>query len=115
MPAKIARRPLRILRSDSLDVALNPFPGAGSTIDSVGAPCFGWQVLTLFSRHTQACTIQVFQRLRANSTFQVTDTWVYAGAGVLRAVVQLTGEHVRVLFTNGGVAQSPELICAMDS
>lgn len=111
MPVQIHKRPLRILRRDSGDAAI----AISGTLDSYTAPCFGWQVLTLFARLTQTGTIEVYQQLRGSSTFGLTDTWTLTGGGRLRTSVQVTGERIRVLFTNGGTAQSPELVATLDT
>ena len=114
MPARTSRRPLRILRYDTTDNGGVPLAGGG-LIDSFGAPCFGWQVLTIYLRVALASQIEVYQRLRANSAWALTDQWIFLGATTQRVVVRLTGEHVRVLFTNGVGPQTPELVCTLDT
>jgi hypothetical protein len=84
--------------------------GIAGTVDSFGAPSYGWEVVTLFADLAQAGTVEVYQRLRGSSSWALTNQYVYAAAGILSDVVQVTGEQVRVLFTNGGVAQKPEMI-----
>ncbi len=109
MAVKPGKRPLRIFRRNALDAQL----AIAGTADSFNAPSYGWEVVTLFMRLTQAGTLEVYQRLRSNSTYVLTDQYVFAAAGMLRDTVQVTGEHVRVLFTNGGVAQSPEILVGL--
>ncbi len=103
------RRPMRILRNNS---ASSQTAIAG-TIDSFGAPSYGWTVVTILMTLTQAGTLEIYQRLRSDSSWTLTDQFVYAGAGVLRTSVQITGEQARALFTNGAVAQTPQLLIGM--
>lgn len=109
MAVKPRRRPCRILRLNSADTALI----AAATADSYLAPSYGWEALTLAARLTQAGTVEVYQRMRSSSSWMLTDQYVFAAAGVLRDTVQITDELVRVLFTNGGVAQSPEILATL--
>lgn len=109
MAVKPRKRPLRIFRRNSANALL----GIGLTADSYNAPSYGWETLSLFMRLTQAGTLEVYQRMRSNSTYVMTDQYVLAAAGVVRDTVQITGEHVRVLFTNGGVAQRPEIVATL--
>lgn len=102
------RRPLRFLRRDSTYANV----GAGGTVTG-GAPSYGRTVVTIYMSLAQAGTLVVYQRLRANSTFAAVGTYPLAAAGVVSTSVQITGEHVEVIFTNGGVAQKPELLIGL--
>jgi len=109
MSVKPPKRPLRVFRRNADDTQMI----AGATADSYNAPSYGWEVATLFMRLTQAGTLAVYQRLRGSSTYVLTDQYAFLAAGVLRDTVQVTGEHIRVLFTNGGVAQTPEILVGL--
>jgi hypothetical protein len=100
---------MRILRNNSASAQT----GANATIDSFVAPSYGWTVVPILMTLTQAGTLEIYQRLRSNSSWSLTDQFILPAAGIVRTSVQITGEQVRALFTNGGVAQTPELLIAM--
>lgn len=109
MAIRAEKRPLRCLRRDSTDTPV----AIGGTVDSYGAPCYGWGVVNVQMLLTQAGTLVIYQRLRASSTWIAVATYALAAAGSVSDVVPVTGEQVRALFTNGGVQQSPEILVSL--
>lgn len=104
--AVTARRPLAFWRLDAAGSAL----GIGAAVNSGVAPAKGFEAMTVWMRLVQAGTLEIQQRLRASSTWVTTNTYALPGAGVVSDAVLRSGELVRAVFTNGGVAQTPELI-----
>lgn len=103
------KRPYRFYRYDTTDGAL----GIAGVEDSGGAPSYGWETISIHMVLTQAGTLVVYQRLRASSTWAITNTFAYLAAGVLDTVIPVTAEMVKIIFTNGGVAQAPEILCGL--
>jgi len=108
--ARALRRQMRIFRRDALDLPL----AGGGTAGTEVAPSYGFDEIRVFGRlPAGGGTLEVFQFLRANSTPVATNTIVLGAPGFMDASFPRTGELVAVSFTNGGVAQAPELLVTL--
>lgn len=111
MTTAIETRPLAIWRRDSADSAI----GASAAVNSGVAPAYGWGAISVFMRCPGgAGTLTIEQRLRRSSTWVTTDTFALGAAGVVSDVAVRTGELVRLVFTNGGTQQTPEILVGLE-
>ena len=105
-------RPLRLLRilAGAASLAASQTQaliGASATVNLLPIwSCLGWGTLRVYAESDVAGTLNIFQKLRNETTFRQTDPDAVAAATVLSTSYLITGEHLRIQYVNGGTIQA---------
>lgn len=73
--------------------------------------CLGWGTLRVYVESNVAGTLSIWQRERSG-TFRQTDSLAIAAATATSAEFTVTGEYIRIRYTNGATIQARFAILA---
>ncbi len=112
----VYQKPFRIWRSDGTAATGQTVAPSPASIDSNGAPSYGWSTVTLYFNTTASVTVNVFEKTRSSPASAFAQTFTSgAFTGVYTKVLSIFGENIKIqLVNNDAASQIPEFIVTLN-